>query len=505
MSIDIKVKEHLKPQPPPRQRKKTVSVSPVPPPKPAHLKVGGSTKPRKRASRKPRNPQLALSYAELFKNSRPDESTINYGGLRAKRVRHREFFSECLSSTTFQLTELDMTPSNPVLFPWLSQQATSYESFVFNSLFFRYQPASSALTPGFVAICPIYDSETSAPTDVISAMNFDDADMTESYKPMLVACSKSNLHKRKSYYINPDLSDDPLNSVGNVYLINANQETNDEGIGWFVVEYDVLLLTPVMNLSAPSAIIDCHDPTPSTPTNIHPLGGTTVYTNNGRLDNVTFLASNSGNDNISTIRKTDVTNLTNYALLAGRYLLRYVCTAMTDDNSTSPNVPVISMTMAANSGISVVDSNITQDRTAYDTSATTTTTIDAIIDIAGSVVNNIASTFGFTHEDGSIDGWKIVTSMCELVPTIIAALAVPDKTPVRIVSYAADGTKSVITPLPRRNSQRIHPIVRVIDNGVLRLKLPYTLTIETNSGSHSERDRPREKTKALIRDRPSKY
>jgi len=82
------------------------------------------------------------------------------------RMAHREFVTDVLSSTAFQNTTYQITPTNSTLFPWLSKIAVNFEEYAIRGMVFYYNTTSGNAVSstnnalGVVGMTTVYD-----PTD----------------------------------------------------------------------------------------------------------------------------------------------------------------------------------------------------------------------------------------------------------------------------------------------------------------------------------------------------
>jgi len=98
-----------------------------------------------------------------FTRSSADVPQFEYGADGSVIITHREYVRDIVGSTDFVAYTLDLCPSNPVAFPWLSIEAMGYDQYEFMGLLACYVPlsgdaiASTNNTLGSITISTEYD------------------------------------------------------------------------------------------------------------------------------------------------------------------------------------------------------------------------------------------------------------------------------------------------------------------------------------------------------------
>lgn len=163
-------------------------------------------------------------------------------------IKHREFIRDLNGTVTaFGLTAFPINPGLPGTFPWLSSVASSYESYVFESLKFFYEPQVATTTGGYAMLSVDYDASDPAPTTKQQAADYMSSVRCQTWSSCIHTSEKKNLRKRSSYYVRRGAlaanQDVKLYDVGNLYAIAAIQGVTTV-IGELYVEYTVRLSTP---------------------------------------------------------------------------------------------------------------------------------------------------------------------------------------------------------------------------------------------------------------------
>jgi hypothetical protein len=175
-------------------------------------------------------------------------------------VVHKEFIGDLTSSAVaavFQAVGIPINAGNSAMFPWLSQIAVNFESYVFRSLKFLFETDAATTTPGSLLLAVDYDAHEDLPTDKQEMMSRRDAQRSPVWNACVVDCKKEDLHKRKTYYVGNSAvpsssyqlvgsnikSDDRLENVGEFIAASSNC-TSTAQLGELYVEYEIELLTP---------------------------------------------------------------------------------------------------------------------------------------------------------------------------------------------------------------------------------------------------------------------
>lgn len=167
------------------------------------------------------------------------------------RIRHREFLWDVSASTEFAWDEFKINPGLHSTFPWLSAIANRFESYVFHSLRFIYEPAVATTAGGSVMMAIDYDASDIGPETKPTLMSYKDATRAAPWAQCVFHADSSDLHKAKTNYVRGGTissTDIKLYDVGNLFVATQGQDAVFTGnVGELYVEYDVELLTPQLN------------------------------------------------------------------------------------------------------------------------------------------------------------------------------------------------------------------------------------------------------------------
>jgi hypothetical protein len=177
-------------------------------------------------------------------------------GLGTTRLRHREFITDVISSSTpgaFGITNYAINPGLVGTFPWLSSIANNYEQYQFHGLIFEFKTTSSdALNSvntalGTVVMATEYDVADSGFTN---KQQMEAYEYSSSTKPSLsvvhpVECDPRQNTLRELYVRSGDITRDPrFFDLGNFQIATVGLQGSAVNIGELWVSYDIELFKP---------------------------------------------------------------------------------------------------------------------------------------------------------------------------------------------------------------------------------------------------------------------
>lgn len=168
-------------------------------------------------------------------------------------VSHSELIGNVNGSTALAISTNNINPGLLAMFPWLNNMATNYESYRFRMLNFRYSPACSTATNGYVYLTTEFDPSDPVPEYENQLAAYDGCVFGSVWSPHIYKCAQKNLHKRSSYFVRSgslaNTSDLPLYDTG--YLVVATTGGPDANIiGKLWVDYEVEFSTPQLGSPA---------------------------------------------------------------------------------------------------------------------------------------------------------------------------------------------------------------------------------------------------------------
>jgi len=191
----------------------------------------------------------AMSSVAFGVPARIASSQAQRGDLRI-RVQHREYVQDVAgaSSGAYGVTQLNINPGLPTLFPWLSQLAGLFESYQFRSLKFQYKTQTN-LTNGQGKALLSADWDVLDPAPTSKQAQLQERSMAEGavWENFELNCDRQDLDKfgvqrfvRQGSVTNSDLK---TYDVGMLNLGTSGLSTSS-AVGELYVEYDVELMTP---------------------------------------------------------------------------------------------------------------------------------------------------------------------------------------------------------------------------------------------------------------------
>lgn len=181
--------------------------------------------------------------------SKPQTRNLANGNIL---VRHREFVADLNGSVEFLIQRSPhINAGSRVLFPWLASIANNYESYIFNSLIFRYESTCNTTTSGSVVLAIDYDPDDQFPESKQELMDFSSSVRCNPWLSCEHKSLKGDLNKRKTYFVRnagvPAGAERNTYDVGTLYVGTQGQATASS-IGELYVEYEVILQTPQIGI-----------------------------------------------------------------------------------------------------------------------------------------------------------------------------------------------------------------------------------------------------------------
>lgn len=190
--------------------------------------------------------------ARVRKSADPVMKMVN--GRGDCRIIHREYIQDIVAQAAapslFNVSSFPINPGQAATFPWLAALASRYESYRFRSLRFCYESEAPTSLGGSVIISLDYDSQDPAPLTKQQAMAYRNAVRSAPWEEVSHVSSQEDLNKQKSYFVRPGAqpagTDSRLYDTGNAFVATQNITTASAVCGELYVEYDVDLMTPVL-------------------------------------------------------------------------------------------------------------------------------------------------------------------------------------------------------------------------------------------------------------------
>lgn len=208
-----------------------------------------------------KKPNLGGSFAKKGSQQGNKKAPVSQGNVRLVRepaylernsngditVEHEEFVADIAGSVAFSNTLYPVNPGLASTFPWLSQMAPLYESYIFERLEFRYENQTSTTTVGAVMLAVDYDASDPAAVSKTQLATYRGYIRGPPWSEFSNLSSREDLRKRSSYYVRSGVlsadQDVKLYDTGNLNVATSRQ-IDTSFIGELYVRYRVKLMTP---------------------------------------------------------------------------------------------------------------------------------------------------------------------------------------------------------------------------------------------------------------------
>jgi len=192
-----------------------------------------------------------VAMGKVSRTGKPDLRSLRNGDCR---IKHREYIQDVVAATgnpsAFSVSLLAINPGQSAVFPWLSQVAQRFESYKFDMLKFCYETEAPSSLGGTLVLAVDYDASDPAPTNKQQALAYRGSVRSPPWEACCHTSLKEDLSKLKSHFVRPGAippsTDIKLYDVGNLDVITQGVTTSGAACGELYVEYDVLLMTPVL-------------------------------------------------------------------------------------------------------------------------------------------------------------------------------------------------------------------------------------------------------------------
>ncbi len=211
-------------------------------------KAARAAKPPKGDKGKGPMEEAPVAMMRISRTGVPDVSGSPYVGDGRIRVRHREYLADVAGSVAFAATGYAINPGLATSFPWLSNLAKNFESFLFRRLSFEFETQKSTATSGTVMLAIDFDAADAAPTTKTALMTYHNAVRSAAWAECQYRSDGADLRKFgvQRYIRTAALAanlDIKTYDVGNLYVATQG-EADTTAIGELYVVYDVELITP---------------------------------------------------------------------------------------------------------------------------------------------------------------------------------------------------------------------------------------------------------------------
>ncbi len=243
-------------------------------------------------------------------------------GPKSRREVNCEYVGEISGSIGFAVTQYPVNPGQVALFPWLSTIASRFERYRFHKLKFLYRTEKSTATDGTVMFAVDYDASDAPPTSKTQLLQNEDKERKAPWQEFDMECTSQNLMHTDGLFIRPGMkpggTDIKTYDVGNL-LVATQGMSGTSAVGELWVDYDVELLTPVLESSTAPVALDVSQFSSASPqafTSTVPtvvLLGTADVNGLGVVNNLGTMTLPAGNYLLigsAEVAGTDVNNMT---------------------------------------------------------------------------------------------------------------------------------------------------------------------------------------------------
>lgn len=165
-------------------------------------------------------------------------------------VRHTEYIADISSSTSnFNVNSYSINPGLNASFPWLSNVAANYESYLFKKLHYMYKPICPTNTPGKVILAIDYDAADATPSSKVVINSYESAASCSVWDQVVNRSTTMNMRKFgvQRYVRNtvaPTGTDIKTYDIGKLLVATSNTPNTATTLGELYVEYEIELYTP---------------------------------------------------------------------------------------------------------------------------------------------------------------------------------------------------------------------------------------------------------------------
>lgn len=206
-------------------------------------------------------------------------------GERVTHIKHKEFIGDLGSTVNFNLSQYEINPANPILFPWLSGIAQNFEQWVCQGMIFQFKTTSATAVAstntalGTVIMATQYNSYAPPFINKIQMENYEFAQSTVPCESIMhpIECDPKQTMCNGLFFVNNDgysaNADKRLYNIGTFNVATTGSQAASV-VGELWVTYDICFLKP--KLQGNTAIADSWIIPPATVSSALPLGSNAV-------------------------------------------------------------------------------------------------------------------------------------------------------------------------------------------------------------------------------------
>jgi len=318
----------------------------------------GQAKGKKQSKKKqglgnPKQQTAPAAVATKRYSTRPVEKPLNGGG---RCLKFQEYVQDISGSVAFSANSFSVQPGLAEMFAWLSVQAPSYQEYRFRSLRFRYETEKSSSTSGKLMMAFQPDAADGVPVNKQEMLENEFKAKCAVWQEIQFSVPCNEALGKRRYIRTADLAanlDIKTYDFGNL-VVATNGCADTSAVGELYVEYEIELLTPVLNLQAIAAATSKQitgvspsqtsfmgtTPTTTSGLDISATGNVVTFNRVGRylvgvkLDGTGLFTSMSPVTSASTASVTQANGISNAAANAGTVSVSEYVVVVTERGQT---------------------------------------------------------------------------------------------------------------------------------------------------------------------------
>lgn len=169
-------------------------------------------------------------------------------------ITHKEYIGEVGSTNAnWAINTYPINPGVASSFPWLSQIAGRFESYIIDRMVYIYEPVCSTATIGSVMMAIDYDAGDAAPTTKVTMLSYRGAARTSPWGKTMFNAHGSDLHKfgiQRYVRTSGQPGDIKTFDVGNFYIATQGTPASATALGELHVAYTIRFFTPQIQVNA---------------------------------------------------------------------------------------------------------------------------------------------------------------------------------------------------------------------------------------------------------------
>lgn len=205
----------------------------------------------------------------LFKGANNQPPSFSKTGMSTFVFEHSEYITDIVSNSTagaYKADVFNVSPSDPICFPWLSSLADSFQQYEIEGMIFRYESnsgdsvAGSNTALGTVMGLLSYDYSDPAPTSKTTFLQYDgcvDAKPSENFLVGVECAPDSNVFNKQFLGVPPTGTDPRMHYKGKFIIASSGVPGTAVTLGELWVHYRIRLsIASLPNINSVGGQID---------------------------------------------------------------------------------------------------------------------------------------------------------------------------------------------------------------------------------------------------------